>query len=134
MEFHEIGTDRLEGQGGVNTRRLLGAVGMVLVGILAIYRTTRRTTVEASPTELRVTSQGIWSRSRQIPADELQSLDIESSEPPQEGTKRKSRPAKVQKWLVALSDDTLIRFGTDLKEQDLEWLRGVILYAIAGRV
>jgi len=107
--------------------------GVILFG--CIDSAISRTTIEASPARLRVTFQGVRTKVQDIPVDELQSLEIEPHD------SRTGRWGKIEAalnksmglpYLVARSDDVVIQFAQTLNDEEMEWLRGAILYVVTG--
>ncbi len=115
---------------------MVGLVGLLMSAAL-INHVIHRTTVDASPAGLRVTFRGVWTKVQEIAADELQSLEIERSETTKTTEKEEKKTAvapakKKYRCLVARSDEVAIRFAEALKDEEMEWLRGAILYVVTG--
>ncbi|MCX7805529.1 MAG: hypothetical protein N3A38_10120, partial [Planctomycetota bacterium] len=102
---------------------------LVAVAGGTIRAAVSRTTVEASPRELRVTVKGILlSKTTSIPADELEELLIGKAE----GAKKKG-PSFVPggEALLARSDKATLSFGAGLSREELEWIRSAITKMLA---
>ncbi|MCY3023734.1 MAG: hypothetical protein NTW87_32540 [Planctomycetota bacterium] len=92
---------------------LASSLGMVLAKL------KRRSEIEADGRGLRVTTHGVVSsKTVEIPGEELEELRVE-----QAGSEHR---------LAAVSDKQTARFGEGLPPDELEWIRGVILKAIAS--
>lgn len=95
---------------------VLVPVGATLGALIA--GVTRRARIEADAGSLRVTRKGLlFSRTMTIPGEELEELRLETT---------------AKRQLAAMSDRRTERFGEGLSEPELEWMRAVILKAIAA--
>jgi len=112
---------------------LLGVVALLFVGVpfLAFFATAvrhalRRSRVEVSPRELRVTQPGILgSRTKAIPTDQLEELEVVGLKAL---TGQRAAPAFLTSGdaIVARSDRLTIVFGAGLSRAELDWMRAVI--------
>lgn len=86
---------------------------------MAVARLKRRCQVEADSYSLRVTMQGaVSSKSFEVPSKELEELRIEEN--------------RGEYCLAAVSDKQTVRFAEGLPRAELEWIRDVMLKALAA--
>ncbi|MBN1341826.1 MAG: hypothetical protein JXQ73_04060 [Phycisphaerae bacterium] len=104
----------------------LGCASMSLVALASgIHACLKRTTVDASPKELRIRSRGLWTKTDVIPTGELLELVVKLPD----GQKGNHH----ERSLIARSGDKSIE--VDLSEhprQELEWIRSAVLYVVTG--
>ena len=101
----------------------------IAVAGAAIRGAVARTTVEASPRELRVTVKGILlSRTTSMSADELEELLVGEA-----AVAKKQEPvlAANAKALLARSDKVTVSFGEGLPIEELEWIKAAIVKVLA---
>ncbi len=103
------------------------------LGMALLRIALRRTLIDASPRELRVTWRGIGEDSQTIPTDELEELVLVTAAP--DGGKRRKRKQKPagRPELVARSDRQSITLASGLERPQAEWIRDAVLYVVTGK-
>jgi len=92
----------------------------------------RRSVVEVSPRELRVTQHGLLrARSKVIPTDELEELEIVGPSA-LEGMASLHAFLGGEKVIVARSDRASAAFGAGLSPAELEWMQAVIWNVVSA--
>jgi hypothetical protein len=88
--------------------------------------------VEVSPRELRVTRRGLlWSRSRAIPTEQLEELEVVSASRMGE-RQRAEHLLSGGRVLMARSDEAVLVFGAGLGDEELAWMRSVVWNVVSA--
>lgn len=102
---------------------------LVAIGLPAVNDALKRTTIDASPTELRVTSRGIVTKRQEMPAEELEEFQIPQAE---RGSGSLLAFLGGTATLVARSDRTTITLRPSVDRGELEWIHDAVQYVVTG--